>query len=95
VTASDTRGPESQSCTDEYLSELLHGMSQPLTTLECGLELAIRYDTTLAQVRHRLKVLLEAAQVLHQRVLELRMLQGTPALANCGSGVGLDKSSIE
>jgi hypothetical protein len=60
---------------DQVLAEIFHAMSQPLTTLECGLELAIRYDTTLVQVRHRLKVLLEAAQVLHQRLLELRAMQ--------------------
>ena len=51
-------------------------MSQPLTTLECGLELAIRYDTTLVQVRRRLKVLLETAQIFHLRLLELRAMQG-------------------
>ena len=61
---------------DQVLAEIFHAMSQPLTTLECGLELAIRYDTTLVQVRHRLKVLLEAAQMLHQRLLELRAVQG-------------------
>jgi len=62
---------------DERFAEALHGLSQPLTTLECGLELAIRHDTTLAKVRHRLQTLLEAAQVLHQRFLELRTLAGS------------------
>ena len=65
---------------DERFAELLHGLSQPLTTLECGLELAIRHDTTLAQVRHRLQTLLEAAQALHQRFLELRTLAGSTAV---------------
>jgi len=70
---------------DEQFAEALHGMSQPLTTLECGLELAIRHDTTLAQARHRLKALQEAAQILHQRLLELRMLQRASALVDRGS----------
>lgn len=68
-------GPAAQS-RDQVLTEIFHAMSQPLTTLECGLELAIRYDTTLVQVRDRLRVLLEAAQVLHQSLLELRAMQG-------------------
>ncbi len=93
--AGELRGLSSQPGGDEYLTEALHGMSQPLTTLECGLELAIRYDTSLEQVRHRLKVLLEAAQVLHQRMLEFRMLRDTPTLANRGGSVGPDKSSVE
>ena len=67
---------------DKRFAEVLHGLSQPLTTLECGLELAIRHDTTLAQVRHRLKTLLEAAQLLHQRFLELRTLTGGSGLVD-------------
>lgn len=75
---------------DESLGEILHALSQPLTTLECGLELALRYDKTLAQVRHRLKVLLEAAQVMHQKLLAMRDLA---AVADGESYIGSDKSS--
>ena len=60
---------------DELLSDIFHGLSQPLTTLECGLELGLRYDTTVAQFRNRLSVLLEAARVMHQQLVELRALQ--------------------
>ena len=74
----ESRGPSSQPCDEELLHEIFHELSQPLTTLECGLELAIRYDTTLAQVRKRLKVLLEAANVMHQRLAALRVLQQEP-----------------
>lgn len=80
---------------DRTMSEIFHELSQPLTTLECGLELAIRYDTTLPQVRNRLKVLLEAAQVLHQRFLELRAMQTTPVAVDRKSLFGSDKPSID
>lgn len=66
--------PPSHPFSDEQFADVLHGLSQPLTTLECGLELAIGHDTTIAQVRCRLKVLLEAARALHQRLIELRAL---------------------
>ena len=59
----------------DVLSDIFHELSQPLTTLECGLELALRNDTTVAQLRKRLRVLLEAAQELHQKLLELRAKQ--------------------
>jgi len=75
VKAGESRSPSSPTCDQELLDEIFHELSQPLTTLECGLELAIRYDTTLAQVRKRLKVLLEAAEVMHQRLMALRNLQ--------------------
>jgi hypothetical protein len=87
--------PSSRALADAEFAEVLHGLSQPLTTLECGLELAIRYDTTMTQVRHRLKFLLEAARVLHQRLLELRMLRSSSGLTDRGTLAALDKSAVE
>jgi len=78
VKAGECRGPSSEPFDEELVHEIFHELSQPLTTLECGLELAIRYDTTLAQVRKRLKVLLETADVMHQRLAALRVLQQEP-----------------
>lgn len=83
--------PSLRPLTDEQFAEVMHGLSQPLTALECGLELAIRYDTTLTQVRHRLKVLLEAAQILHQGFQELRAMQNAPVPADRQSPFRLDK----
>lgn len=60
---------------DDSLSEILHELSQPLTTLECGLELALRHDTTVAQLRKRLNVLLETAFTMHQKLAGLRGLR--------------------
>ena len=60
---------------DEMLSEIFHTLSQPLTTLECGMELSLRQDKTASQLRQRMQTLLEIAQLLHQRLLELRALR--------------------
>ena len=58
----------------DLISEVFHGIAQPLTALECGLELSLRYDRSSAQFRARVRAALESAQVLHQRVVELRRL---------------------
>ena len=59
---------------NDLISEVFHGISQPLTALECGLELSLRYDKSSAQLRARVRAALESAQLLHQRVVELRRL---------------------
>jgi hypothetical protein len=58
-----------------YVSEFFHSVSQPLTALQCGLELSLRQDKTVRQFRARLKTALGAAQLLHQKLLEARALQ--------------------
>jgi len=58
----------------DLIAGIIHGICQPLTSLECGLELSLRYDKDAAQLRRRVKAALNSAQVLHQRVVELRML---------------------
>lgn len=60
---------------NELLSEILHELSQPLTALECGVEMSLRQDKTVAKLRSRMQALLATAQCLHQRLLELRALQ--------------------
>ena len=66
-------GEQSQRDRD-IVADLLHAMSQPLTALECGLELALRTDKTAAQLRARLKTALETARVLHQRLVESQVV---------------------
>ena len=63
----------------EFVSKVLHDLAQPLTALECGLELGLLQDKTAAEFRDRMQKLLEAAHVLHTRMLELR---GMPCAAN-------------
>lgn len=64
---------ESQS--SEVLSDILHSLSQPLTALECGLEIALHRDRTAAQFRKRVESLLVTTQILHQRLREIRALK--------------------
>src|SRR5271165_2215554 len=58
-----------------FVSDLFHAISQPLTALECGLEVSLRSDKTATQLRARVKTALVAAKLLHQRLLEARALQ--------------------
>ena len=54
----------------ELAAEIFHSLSQPLTALEVGLELSLRQDSDVAQLRWRLELALEIAQTLHKRLLE-------------------------
>ena len=58
-----------------FVSDLFHAISQPLTALECGLELSLRKDKSAAQLRARVETALVTAKLLHQRLLEARVLQ--------------------
>jgi hypothetical protein len=77
------RGVKAKACSSsppaliegEMLSEILHTLSNPLSALECGIELSLRQDKTVAHLRTRMQTLLEIAQLLHQRLLELRALR--------------------
>lgn len=61
--------------TAELISKVLHDLAQPVTALECGLELAMLQDKTVEEFQARLQKLLGIAQSLHVRMLELRDLQ--------------------
>jgi len=76
------RAGDSWSGENAFVSEVLHDLSQPLTALECGLELSLRQDKTVADLRNRMETLLEAAQLLRRRMLELRALQDAADAGN-------------
>ncbi len=59
----------------ERVSDILHALSQPITALECGLELSLRKDRTPAELRARLRASLVTARLLHQRLVEFQVLQ--------------------
>jgi hypothetical protein len=59
----------------ERVSEILHALSQPITALECGLELSLRKDKTPSELRTRLSASLATARLLHQRLVEFQALQ--------------------
>jgi hypothetical protein len=73
-------GKSPSSGEQDSLAEILHQFSQPLSVLECGLELSLLHDRTPADFRRRMKVLLEAAQALHQHLAKLR--QDNEVVAN-------------
>lgn len=58
-----------------FVSELFHAISQPLTALECGLEVSLGRDKTAAELRARIETALASTKLLHQRLLEARALQ--------------------
>jgi hypothetical protein len=69
------RTPDTWPAEGAFVSEVLHGLSQPLTALECGLELSLRQDSTVAELRNRMEALRGTVGALHQQLLELRALQ--------------------
>ncbi len=71
----DSNALSAQQLDREALSEIFHNLSQPLTALECGLEVSLRQDKTVARLRARMASALEAARLLRQRFLEARALQ--------------------
>ena len=57
------------------VSDLFHSVSQPLTALECGLELSLQRDTSAEEFRARVETALANARLLHRRLMEARALQ--------------------
>jgi signal transduction histidine kinase len=56
------------------VSEVFHNLSQPLTALHCELELALRRDRTVEELRGSIQSALEDAERLRQRLLLVRAL---------------------
>ncbi len=56
------------------ISEVFHNLSQPLTALHCELELALRRDQTVEELRGSVQAALEDAERLRQRLLLVRAL---------------------
>ncbi len=54
--------------------EVFHNLSQPLTALHCELELALRRDRTVEELRASVQTALEDAERLRQRLLLVRAL---------------------
>jgi signal transduction histidine kinase len=57
-----------------FISEIFHELSQPLTALQCRLELALRRDETTEQLRETIETALENAERMRQRLLLIRAL---------------------
>jgi hypothetical protein len=81
LAAGDVRLHQAES---DFAGEILHALSQPVTALECGLELALCQKEKGAQLCARLESLLDSARLLHQRLTEVRALEeaGDPGDTN-------------
>ena len=55
-------------------SEIVHNLSQPLTALQCSLELSLFRDQTVNELRASVEAALENAECLRQRLRMLREL---------------------
>jgi hypothetical protein len=86
--ASTLSSPHTESA---LVSEFFHAISQPLTTLECGLEMSLRQDKTVEQLRARVEAALASAQFLHHRLLEARVLQDAADPGDTSHPVPLEK----
>ncbi len=58
-----------------FISEVFHDLSQPLTALHCTLDLALRQDRSFEQLRASVQSALDNAERLRQRLLLLRALK--------------------
>ena len=60
-----------------FLSEVFHELSQPLTSLHCGLELSLRRDQSVEELRASIQSALENTARLRQRLVFMRGLNDT------------------
>lgn len=67
----EARATEAQ---PSFISEIVHHLSQPLTALQCSLELSLFRDQTVDELRASLESALQNAECLRQRLLLLREL---------------------
>jgi signal transduction histidine kinase len=63
-----------QAAQHSFVSEVFHNLSQPLTALQCSLELSLFRDQTLDELRASVETALQNAECLRQRLLLLREL---------------------
>ena len=64
----------SQETRREYLSEAFHSLSQPLTALQCGLELAVAVPRSQQEYERRVGEALQSTGILREMVAALREL---------------------
>ncbi|MGA2903663.1 MAG: hypothetical protein ABSD98_07520 [Candidatus Korobacteraceae bacterium] len=73
MAADDAAEPE-RGHDQAFVSEVFHNLSQPLTALHCSLELALRRDRTVEELRGSIQATLEDVERLRQRLLLVRAL---------------------
>ncbi len=83
--------PKPRSAETAFVSEVFHSLSQPLTALHCSLDLALRRDRTLKQLRASVRAALDNAERLRQRLLLARALNDAIDPGDLSHGTDLSK----
>jgi His Kinase A (phospho-acceptor) domain len=75
----------------DFASNVFHDLSQPLTALQCSLELALVRDQTIEEFRASVEAALHDAERLRQRLLLLRELSDAEDPGDTSTPVALDQ----
>jgi signal transduction histidine kinase len=75
----------------DFASDVLHDLSQPLTALQCSLELALLRDRTLEELRVSVEAALHDAERLRRRLLLLRELSDADDPGDTSTPLLLDR----
>ena len=74
----------------EFVSEVFHSLSQPVTALQCSLELSLLRDQTAEQYRASVEAALQNAERLRQRLLQAREMAEACDPGDTSQPVALD-----
>ena len=74
-----------------FISTVFHDLSQPLTALQCSLELALLNDPTLEELRQSVEAALQNAERLAQRLVLLRQLSDAEDPGDTSAPLALDR----
>ncbi len=75
----------------DFASNVFHDLSQPLTALQCSLELALVRDQTIEEFRASVEAALHDAERLRRRLLLLRELSDAEDPGDTSTPVALDQ----
>jgi hypothetical protein len=75
----------------DFVSNVFHDLSQPLTALHCSLELALARDQTIEEFRASVEAALQNAERLRQRLLLLRELSEAEDPGDTSTPLPLDR----
>jgi hypothetical protein len=79
----------------DFASNVFHDLSQPLTALQCSLELALVHDQTIGEFRASVEAAVHAAESLRQRLLLLRALSDAEDPGDTSAPLALDRLLLQ
>jgi signal transduction histidine kinase len=80
---------------NEFFPDVFHALSQPVTALECGLELSLLHDSTVDDFCRRIESLLDTARDLRRQFTEFRALEDAAECGDTSIAVALDELLAE